>query len=149
MALRAKPQPGYPQRQLWRGVSAPITRYGGDYWKSRNTLDLIWSSIVLILGTPIGTRIMLPNFGSRLAELVFEQNDEVLVALANRYIMDAISHWEPRVNVQEVDTSIDEHEFNVRLQIVVSSIQGVQERLYTIYRNQSLKIVQQFYNDVN
>lgn len=67
---------------------------------------LVRSSILQILGTYIGERYMLPEFGSRLPELVFEPNDDISVALSRVYTIDAIKRWEPRVQLNQVITTV-------------------------------------------
>ena len=62
----------------------------------------IRESILQILGTRIGERFINPEFGSRLKDLVFEQNDEVLKGLLRHYVIDAIKRWEKRVIITEV-----------------------------------------------
>ncbi|MCP3870899.1 MAG: GPW/gp25 family protein, partial [Gammaproteobacteria bacterium] len=57
----------------------------------------IRESILQILGTSPGERFMNPEFGSKLKDLVFEQNDEVLKGLIRHYVNDAIRRWEKRV----------------------------------------------------
>jgi phage baseplate assembly protein W len=57
----------------------------------------IQESILQILGTRPGERFINPEFGSRLNELVFEQNDDVLKGLIRHYVIDAIKRWEKRV----------------------------------------------------
>lgn len=49
--------------RLWKGPALPITRFPGGYFTPKDTYDLIWASIMMILGTRIGTTIMLPEFG--------------------------------------------------------------------------------------
>jgi len=67
----------------------------------------IHESIVQILSTRPGERFFLPEFGSRLPELVFQPNDVVFRALARQYIVDAIKRWEKRVVIEEVEFSED------------------------------------------
>lgn len=62
----------------------------------------IRESILQILGTRPGERFMNPEFGSRLNDLVFEQNDEVLKGLIRHYVIDAIRRWEKRVVITDV-----------------------------------------------
>lgn len=64
--------------------------------------DHIRESILQILGTRPGERLMNPEFGSRLHDLVFEQNDEVLKGLIRHYLIDAIKRWEKRVVITGV-----------------------------------------------
>lgn len=68
---------------------------------------LVRQSIYQILGTRIGERIMLPDFGSRLPELLFEPIDEVTISLARVYTIEAIEKWEPRVSLNEVSVTIN------------------------------------------
>lgn len=87
----------------WKGIAAPFDRKPKGYFDAKPTRETLWSSILNILLTPLGTRIMLPEFGSRLTELVFEPNDEMLEDIAKAYIADALVRWEPRVRVARVD----------------------------------------------
>ncbi len=68
---------------------------------------LIKHSIYQILGTYIGERVMVPEFGSRLPELLFEPIDEITIALARSYTIEAIEKWEPRVELNEVIVNIN------------------------------------------
>ena len=67
----------------------------------------IHESIRQILSTRLGERFMLPEFGSRLPELVFQPNDVVFRALARQFIVDAIKRWEKRVVIEGVTFSED------------------------------------------
>lgn len=77
----------------------PIKRREGGYFMPSYGRETIRNSIVTILLTRLGERVHLPEFGSRLYELVFEQLDDVFRVLAQQYVFDAISAWEPRVNI--------------------------------------------------
>ncbi len=68
-------------------------------------------SIQQILGTSPGERVMLPEFGSRLKELLFEPNNAVLKSLARVYVIDAIKRWEKRIIIKDV--FIDDSEINM------------------------------------
>lgn len=90
----------FPAR--FRGLVIPIAKWSGGYFSTRTTKDLIKSSIRMILLTRLGERVMLPEFGSRLHELVFEPMSDVLAQLAKAYVIEAIQRWEPRVILQKV-----------------------------------------------
>ena len=59
-------------------------------------------SIRRILLTPIGTRVMLPEFGSRLWELIDKEIDDEWIILAIEYTYEAIEKWEERVEITRV-----------------------------------------------
>ena len=91
----------------------------------------IRESIRQILSTRPGERFFRPEFGSRLGELVFEQNDVVLKALLKRYVVDAIGRWEKRVRVTRVEfgqdpLETDRNRFSVKItyQVIGSQVEG-------------------------
>ncbi|MBS1824048.1 MAG: GPW/gp25 family protein [Acidobacteria bacterium] len=64
--------------------------------------DKIQQSILIILGTARGERVMRPDFGSRLRELVFAPRNSSTSALAAHYVTQALTTWEPRIDVLRV-----------------------------------------------
>ena len=68
--------------------------------------EKIHHSIFTILSTRVGERIFLPEFGSRLHFLIFEQNNAVFADLADFYIRDALKKWEKRIDVTKVYINI-------------------------------------------
>jgi uncharacterized protein len=63
---------------------------------------------------------MLPDFGSRLNEIPFEPNDEVTNALIERYVVDAISRWEPRAAVLDTTITNTDDQVYVRIKVRVN-----------------------------
>lgn len=67
----------------------------------------------LILTNP-GERVMMPNFGTPLRRLFFEQNSTALYENARAMILDSIRTWEPRIVVRNLlVTSTDNGPSNV------------------------------------
>lgn len=64
-------------------------------------------AIRIILSTAPGQRVMRPNFGCRLHELVFMPNNTHTAVLARRYVEEALGMWEPRIIVHRVETQPD------------------------------------------
>lgn len=96
---------------LGKGLKFPFQfhrRSGGARISTATSLEHahIHESILQILGTRPGERFMNPEFGSRLKDLVFEQNDTILKGLVRHHVIDAIRRWEKRVAVTHV--SFDE-----------------------------------------
>lgn len=67
----------------------------------------IASSLEVLLTTAPGERIMLPDYGCNMEELVFESLDTNLKTLMADKIESAILYYEPRIEVEKVrlDTS--------------------------------------------
>jgi phage baseplate assembly protein W len=60
--------------------------------------------IQLILTNP-GERVMMPDFGTPLRKLLFEQNDPTIYDKIRSVIIAAVSQWEPRIVVTEVEVT--------------------------------------------
>lgn len=60
-------------------------------------------SIKRVLETPLGSRIMRPQFGSRLFELIDKSIDEEWVLNAIAYTYEAIEKNEPNVRVKKAE----------------------------------------------
>ena len=67
----------------------------------------IEQAIRIILGTAPGERMMRPEFGCRIHELVFASMNAATRGLAAYYVKEALARWEPRINVQEINALID------------------------------------------
>ena len=64
-------------------------------------------AILIILQTRVGERMMRPEFGSRLNDLVFMPCDAATAGLANAYVFEALVRWEPRIVLVEVRAAPD------------------------------------------
>jgi phage baseplate assembly protein W len=67
----------------------------------------IRQAILLILETNLGERVMRPDFGSGLRELVFEPVNISTMALVKHRVEQALINWEPRIRVQEVRVQVE------------------------------------------
>jgi hypothetical protein len=72
-----------------------------------NEISELEQSMIIILTTSPGQRVMRSTFGCRLHELVFAPNNNQTAARARRFVEDALRMWEPRVSVVEVDARPD------------------------------------------
>ena len=68
----------------------------------------IEQAMLLILLTPKGQRVMRPEFGCQIHDLIFAPNDANTAGLATYYVEDALAMWEPRIRVLEVLTRSDD-----------------------------------------
>jgi phage baseplate assembly protein W len=67
----------------------------------------IEEAIVMILLTPKGQRVMRPEFGCEIHDLVFAPNDATTAGLATYYVEEALRMWEPRITLRRVDANPD------------------------------------------
>ena len=92
---------------IGRGWAFPLGVDSRGVISLTNEQSEIEQAILIILSTPIGTRVMRPTFGSRLHELVFAPNNSQTVAQARRYVEEALGMWEPRIQVRNVEVLPD------------------------------------------
>lgn len=70
--------------------------------------DSVRQSIRIILGTAKGERVMRPDFGCGIYDLVFQINDATTAGKVEQSVRDAVLAFEPRVDVLDVQVSRDE-----------------------------------------
>src|SRR5262245_60499291 len=64
--------------------------------------ESIKQSIRIILSTPLGERVMRPDFGCAIHELVFAPNSAATQGMAEHHVSEALLRWEPRIEVLNV-----------------------------------------------
>lgn len=92
---------------LGRGWGFPIDVGSDELVPYVAEEDKIQQSALVILGTARGERVMRPDFGSRLHELVFAPMNAATKSLVSRYATDALVQWEPRIDVLGVTSEED------------------------------------------
>jgi phage baseplate assembly protein W len=75
----------------------------------------IEESIYLILSTAKGERVMLPEFGCGIHELVFESNNATTIAVVTQSVREALVAFESRIDVLDISTETDPGELNLLL----------------------------------
>lgn len=83
---------------LGRGWAFPIAAEGGGEIGFAEAEDDIRQSIHLILGTSRGERVMRPDFGAGLRELVFAPLNTTTISLVRHRVEEALVIWEPRID---------------------------------------------------
>ena len=83
----------------WR-FPPKVNAKGGLDWSSGP--DRIQDAIWIILATSPGERLMRPDFGAGIKDYVFESNSEMLRARLVQVISQALTKWEPRIELVSV-----------------------------------------------
>ena len=95
------------------GLALPFARgNSGLFRQTETTLEQVGHNIKNLLLTAKGERVMQPDFGSRLRELLFEQYTEDLTERIREEIGEAMSTWLPYINIAKVDIIQDETNSN-------------------------------------
>lgn len=87
------------------GLPYPTVKSPLGYWYSQSGIDQIKSDMLTLLLTTPGERVMLPEFGTPLKRLLFEQNDAVTATKARNMIISSLRRWEPRIAVTDIEVS--------------------------------------------
>lgn len=97
--------------------------------------DSIKESIMLILGTARGERVMRPDFGCRLNDMVFSSNDLGTATLIQTYVEEALLNWEPRIEVQNVSATMIKEEpiVEINVEYIVKSSNCKANLVYPFY----------------
>lgn len=100
----------------------------------------IEQSIWLILGTAKGERMMWPDFGCGIHELVFSLNNAATSGRVAEEVQDALVLWEPRIDVLDVEaTSTDDQPETLMIAISyrVRATNNVFNLVYPFYFDQA------------
>jgi phage baseplate assembly protein W len=90
------------QSFLGKGWHFPVRSCGGVVAQSEYE-DSVRQSIRIILGTAKGERVMRPDFGCGIHDLVFEINSPTTAARVSHAVRDALLFFEPRIDVIDVE----------------------------------------------
>ena len=67
----------------------------------------IRQSILLLISTSPGERVMRPDYGCSLDHLMFAPNDETTAGIAIHYVCRALERWEPRIELLRATAEAD------------------------------------------
>jgi len=67
----------------------------------------VTQAVLMLLMTARGQRVMRPEYGCRIHELVFAPGDATTLGLASYYVDEALRRWEPRIDVDHVQARLD------------------------------------------
>jgi phage baseplate assembly protein W len=103
----------------YRGWRFRVPRFdvpGEEVGLGRNTLgaidtveddEAIRQSLLLLITTRPGERVMRPDYGCDLNQLIFSPNDDTTAGLAMHLVRQAVERWEQRVEIVRVDAQRD------------------------------------------
>jgi phage baseplate assembly protein W len=85
------------------GITLPLQIGNTAFNQSFKTIDQVKTNIKNLLLTKKRERVMQPNLGSGLQELLFDFNDDTLAEKIEQTITDAIQTWLPYINIEEIN----------------------------------------------
>ena len=87
---------------IWSDLDPRIVPDGQGDIKIVENVASVMGSIDNILRTRRGERVMLPEFGSSLGSMVFENIDSTMIKFIAHEVKESIERWDNRVSVEQV-----------------------------------------------
>jgi phage baseplate assembly protein W len=100
----------------------------------------IEESILIILGTALGERVMRPDFGCAIHDLIFAPNNSNTHGLIIYHVKEALMKWEPRIQNITVDVETDPDALSriyVKVEYQVIATNNVYNLVYPFYLQKS------------
>ena len=82
----------------------------------KEDIDILRSSVLWILMTRRGERVMLPEFGSAIPDALFNPNDDITRDDIQYDVQNAVEVWDSRVQFKHADIKQDGHDIMVRVE---------------------------------
>jgi phage baseplate assembly protein W len=102
--------------------------------------EAIRQSILIILGTAPGERVMRPNFGCSIHDLVYAPNNMNTASLAAHFCVEALSKWEPRIEEIEASaeaSTVDANRLDINIKYKVRATNSSRNLVYPFYIRRS------------
>ena len=102
--------------------------------------DDIESAMRVILCTAPGERVMRPDFGCAVHDLIFAPNNANTHGLVIYYVKEALTKWEPRIQALDVKVNLDRDEqsrINSEIKYQVIATNNVYNLVYPFYLQKS------------
>lgn len=115
------------------GWSLPIATDKDGELRLAEYEESVRQSIWLILGTSKGERVMRPDFGCGLYDLVFEINSASTAGKIAREVTDALLFLEPRIDVVDVQVQPDGEALLISIDYQVRATNNMFNLVYPFY----------------
>jgi uncharacterized protein len=121
---------------LGKGLRFPVSLSLNGGVSSSQLEDNIRQSIFIILGTAPGERVMRPEFGCEIHDLMFAPNNGMTAARAEVYCEEAIYKFEPRI--AKVSCTAGPHpdepnRLDVRIEYVIAGTNDKRNLVFPFY----------------
>lgn len=127
---------------LGKGVAFPVDVDPATQNLQRAEFEeSVRQSILIILGTARGERVMRPDFGCGIYDLVFEPNTPTTASKVSQVVQEALLLFEPRIDVinVQVNSLVDDRgaKLEISLDYTVRLTNNVFNLVYPFYLERS------------
>lgn len=118
---------------LGTGWRFPITTDKKGRIQMASAEESIQQSIWSIISTSPGERVMRPAFGCGIHDLVFGVNNAGLAGQVSEAVREALTVWEPRIDVLDVNAVADPANPNLLLIEINYEVRSTNSRFNLVY----------------
>lgn len=119
------------------GISSPTKKGDVMFEQTFTTYEAAKSNLRNLLLTARGERIMQPEFGTGLHELLFEPFDSLYETKLQERITESVSFWLPYITIENIEVDMsdemrDRHIANMKIDFTVGDNIETQELTFTV-----------------
>jgi phage baseplate assembly protein W len=119
------------------GISLPIQIGDVAFNQTFQTIDQVKTNIKSLLLTKKFERLMQPELGSGLQEILFEPADDEIATKIEDTIVSTISKWLPYVTIQQINVDTknelkDKNEVDVSIKFTVGNSTNLESITFTV-----------------
>jgi uncharacterized protein len=121
---------------LGRGWKFPVTTDSDQRIRTSAYEESIKESVIIILGTKRGERVMRPDFGCGINNFVFESISSLVLGQIKSSVLEALTRYEPRINIINIAITtekIDNGFLNINITYNVISTNNQFNLVYPFY----------------
>ena len=122
---------------LGKGLAFPVSDDGNGNLKTAQYEESVSQSVLIILGTAKGERVMRPDFGCGIYDLVFELNTATTIARIIQEVQDALLRFEPRIDVVDVQINQEDDKLLISIDYQIRTTNNVFNLVYPFYLERS------------
>lgn len=118
---------------IGRGWSFPVrfTARGGIALTSGT--EEVDAALRMILSTAQGERVMRPEFGCRIWDLLFHPLDANTIGQMEQAVRDAVGQWEPRIDLEDVRAVPDDEDVGLVHIEIAYRLRATNDRRNLVY----------------
>lgn len=111
--------------RLLSGISFPFSKQGNGLPGSAKGTDCVRSDLIVLLQTPKRSRVMRPELGGSIYDIIFENEGPMMESMLTREIVTLVSSQMPMIQILGISI-VDE--LNIVHVNISYMIQGIQDQ---------------------
>lgn len=119
------------------GIASPTKRGAVMFEQTFTSYDAAKSNLRNLMLTARGERVMQPDFGTGLHELLFEPFDSLYETRLQERITESVGFWLPYITIENIEVDMsdemkDRHIANMKIDFTVGNDVETQELTFTV-----------------